>query len=243
MRSLLIILFLFSFNAFSQTTDSLTPPSTSSTLQAAAACPECPKNKCPDCARLMEKTETYRDDSFGSLMVGYQYVSTWVVGKVSGSYTQIINRTWSAELEYVTSERTAEIGEFELGRIKEERYTLFAKYYLDNSFHFSAGPYYFSYDINTAGSLRNLADQEFKDTWNISGLGVAFAFGNRWQTKWGLTWGFDWVRLNYPLYTTWINKDSGEVESATRGSADRSFDVIRKVPTFAVFTVKVGWTF
>lgn len=199
--------------------------------------------ECEDCARKLGKTEKSRDDSNHSLMVGYQYVSTWVVGKTAASYTYVAGRTWSFELEYVTSKRTVEIGDFELGRIREDRFTLFTKYYLDNSFHFSFGPYFYQYEIDTAGSLKNLVNQDFQQTWNLTGFGAAFGFGNRWQTKWGLTWGIDWVRMNYPLATTWLNKNTGEVETTTRKDADRSFDLLRKIPTFAFFSVNIGYTF
>lgn len=241
MKCLLLLMFLFSFAASAQNTGPIvTTPELTPTVPT---CPECPKKKCEDCPREWGHSERYRDDSFGSLMVGYQFVSTWVPGKYAGSYTQILNKDWSLELEYVTSERSVEIGDFELGKIKEERFTFFGKYYLTNSFHFSFGPYYYQYTIDTAGSLKNLANQDFDEKWDITGLGAAFAFGNRWQTKWGITYGFDWVRMNYPLYTAWLNKDTGEVEEASRKDANRSFELLRKIPSFAFFTVNLGYTF
>ena len=38
-------------------------------------------------------------------------------------YTYVTGRKWSFELEYVTSERTVKVGDFELGQVKEDRYT------------------------------------------------------------------------------------------------------------------------
>jgi hypothetical protein len=230
MRCLILLLALISFSTFAQTT---TP----------TMCPECPPLKCEECARPMGKSESYRDDSNHSLMVGYQYMNTWVVGKTAMSYTYVAGRTWSFELEYVTGERRVEIADFELGNIKEDRYTLFAKYFLTNSFHFSFGPYFYQYQIDTAGSLKNLVNNNLSQEWDLTGLGAAFAFGSRWQNKWGLTWGLDWVRMNYPLATTWMNKNTGEVETTTKKDADRSFDILRKIPTFAFFTVNIGYTF
>jgi hypothetical protein len=215
-------------------------------------CPACTlveKHKCSpterskDCPREWGNSEEYRDDSNHTFMVGYQYATTWVIGKTQGSYTYVAGRKWSFELEYVTSERTVEIGDFEIGKIKEDRITLFSKYYLNNSFHFSFGPYFYDYEIETAGSLRNLINQDLNQKWNLTGFGAAFAFGSRWQTKWGLTYGLDWVRMNYPLYTSWLNKNTGEVEETSRKDADRSFELLRKIPTFAFFTVGIGYTF
>lgn len=81
--------------------------------------------ECEDCARKMGHTERYRGDSNHQLLLGYQYVSTWVIGKQSASYTYVAGRDWSFELEYVTSQRTVEIADFEIGKIKEDRITLF----------------------------------------------------------------------------------------------------------------------
>jgi hypothetical protein len=208
MRCLIILLAFFSVATFAQTTE----------LQP---------TKCEECARVVGLSESYRDDSNHSLMVGYQYMNTWVIGKTAVSYTYVAGRTWSFELEYATAERRVEIGNFELGNIKEDRYTLFAKYFLTNSFHFSFGPYFYQYQIDTAGSLKNLAEQNFAQTWDLTGLGAAFAFGSRWQNQWGLTWGLDWVRMNYPLATTWMNKNTGEVSTTTRRDADNSFELLR----------------
>jgi hypothetical protein len=202
-----------------------------------------PTLQCPECAREMGDSERYRDDSNHTFMVGYQYLSTWVVGKTSAGYTYVAGRTWSFELEYVTSERTAKIGNYEIGNTREDRYTLFAKYYLNNSFHFSFGPYYYDYDIETAGSLRNILNQNINKKLNLEGIGAAFAFGNRWQNKWGVTFGLDWVRLNYPLATTWENKETGEAETITRNDSERSFEILKKIPTFSFFTVNIGYTF
>lgn len=237
MRRLIFLLAFISVSTFAQTTKP-TPPPAEIVLTETPTAP-----KCPDCARLMGKSEKNRADSNHSFMLGYQYMTTWVVGKTSFGYTYVADRTWSFELEYVTSERRVEIGDFELGSIKEDRYTLFAKYYMTNSFHFSFGPYFYNYEIDTAGSLKDLVNQNLNQTWNLSGLGAAFAFGNRWQTDWGLTWGMDWVRLNYPLATTWLNKNTGETDTVTRNDADRSLELLRKIPTFAFFTINIGYTF
>ena len=227
------ILFLFSVASFAQAPNP--------TPQLVPACPE--PADCKECAREIGVSESYRADSNHSLMLGYQYASTWVIGKKAASYTYVADRTWSFEFEYVTSERRVEIGDFELGNIKEERYTLFTKLYLTNSFHFSFGPYMYQYKIDTAGSLENLANQDFQQTWDLNGLGAAFAFGSRWQNKWGLTWGLDWVRMNYPLITTLFNKNTGELQTSQKRDADQSLELLRKIPSFAFFTVNIGYTF
>ena len=101
----------------------------------------------------------------------------------------------------------------------------------------------YQYKIDTAGSLENLANQDFQQTWDLNGLGAAFAFGSRWQNKWGLTWGLDWVRMNYPLITTLFNKNTGELQTSQKRDADQSLELLRKIPSFAFFTVNIGYTF
>jgi hypothetical protein len=217
MRLLLpLLILLFSANAFSQ---------------------------CSECARTLGDTEKNRMDSNHQLMVGYQYASTWVVGKKTASYTYLAGQSWAFNLEYSTAERTVDIAKFEIGKIQEDRISLFAQYYLNNSFFVGGGPYYYEYAIDTAGSLRNALNQNLQQKWNIAGFGAGFIFGSRWQTDWGLTWGVDWVRLNIPFVSTWENKETGEVETVRRRDVDRTFEVLEKFPTIAFVGIQVGYTF
>lgn len=199
--------------------------------------------QCDQCARQLGDTEKNRMESNHQLMVGYQYASTWVVGKKTASYTYLAGQHWSFNLEYSTAERTVDIADFEIGKIQEDRISLFAQYYLNNSFFVGGGPYYYEYEIDTAGSLRNVLNGTLQEKWNIGGFGAGFIFGSRWQTDWGLTWGFDWVRLNIPFVSTWENKQTGEVETVRRRDVDRTFEVLEKFPTIAFVGVQIGYTF
>jgi hypothetical protein len=201
----------------------------------AAECGDCPV--CPSCAR--GKTETYREKYFGTLMLGYQYANTWVIGKQTASYTQILNHLWSLELEYATSKREVEIVGVELGSIREQRYTFFVKYYVGNSFHVSVGPYRSQLTIETSEKLQDISGDTLADEWDLEGYGSAFNFGSRWQTNWGLNWGFDWVRMNVPLKDGRIVKRGGKGEN----DAERSFKILRTVPTFTFFGANIGYTF
>lgn len=234
MRVLILLLTLISSSAFAQA------PAPESTP---APAPVCASPAPSNCARELGETEKNRMDSNHTLMVGYQYASTWVVGKKTASYTYVAGQTWSFELEYSTAKRTIDVASFEIGNIEEERITFFSKYYLNNSFFFGAGPYYYEYAIDTAGSLRNVLEQNLQRKWNIAGFGAAFIFGSRWQTNWGLTWGFDWVRLNMPFVSTWENMDTGEVETVRRSDVDRTFEVLEKFPTIAFIGLNVGYSF
>jgi len=200
-------------------------------------------SQCSECARTLGDSEKQRMEENHQFLVGYQYASTWVVGKKTASYSYLAGQTWAFELEYSTAERTVDIAKFEIGKIKEDRISLFAQYYLNNSFFVGGGPYYYEYQIDTAGSLRNALNGNLQETWNIAGFGAGFIFGSRWQTDWGLTWGVDWVRLNIPFVSTWKNKQTGEVETVRRQDVDRTFEILEKFPTIAFVGVQIGYTF
>lgn len=189
------------------------------------------------------KTEQYRDESFGSLMGGYQFANTWVIGKYTGSYTQILSRDWSLELEYAGSERTVEIAGFELGELKEERYTLIGKYYVGNSFFVGVGPFMYKLRMETDRSLNDLNGNPLRDTWELEGYGAAIAFGSRWQNKWGLTWGVDWIRMNVPLKDGKVVRRVSDLNDDDTREVKRSFTILRTVPTFTFIGVSIGYTF
>lgn len=216
------------------TTQTTSMPATTPELQ----CPVCPT--CPTCAR--GKSEVYRDDSFGQLMFGYQFASTWVIGKTTASYTQIINRHWSAELEYGLANRETKIAGYTIGDMKEERYTLFGKYYVGNSFFVGIGPYYSKFTIKPTDKILDATNGRIKDEWVAENYGGAFAFGSRWLTKFGLTWGIDWVRINVPLKDGKVARRGDLLPNDDRETS-RTFKILNKIPTFTFVGVNIGYTF
>jgi hypothetical protein len=233
-----ILLSLMSFTALAQS--SVTNPSAGTqagTTEATTAPP-----KCPECDKSRGETEKYRDDSFGSLMVGYQLATTWVVGKSTASWTQILSRDWSIELEYSTSKRNVKLFGSELGEMREDRYTLFGKYYVGNSFHVSGGP--FMYDISTKldEKFEDQLGNRLGDRWKLQGYGLSFAFGNRWQSKSGITWGVDWIRMNVPFIDGLVQRRK-DLDSEDKVEGDRDYKILRRAPTFTFVGVSVGYTF
>src|SRR6187200_508848 len=103
MKILLVLLFL-STSAFAQVMGPVCP-----------ACPTCQPCVIP---AEEESSATHRDDSFGTVLGGYQLYNTWVPNKYTGSYTQILNRDWSIELEYATSEDEVEVAGTEIGSLR-----------------------------------------------------------------------------------------------------------------------------
>lgn len=214
-------------------------------LSAWAQDPPAPVLTCPPCPQPEVKpgTATYRDDSFGSLMVGYQYLDTWVIGKKSGSYTQIFNKHWSMEFEYATSGRDLEIVGVDLGDINEDRYTLLLKYYIGNSFHVSAGPYMYNIKIKTKGRLEDVSGNQINDTFEYQGYGVGVGFGNRWQTSWGLTYGIDWIRVNSPLKKGKIKQRIVNLDDEDASNVKRTERLFSNLPALTFVGVSIGYTF
>jgi hypothetical protein len=230
MRFLYLLLLLISFSTQAQIYNSS---------------PTCSPENCPECPKCEDRgdTEGYRKNSTGSLMLGYQFLNTWVVGKKSVSYTHNIGKSWGVELEYATSKRDVDIVGIDLGELKEDRYTLFAKYFVGNSFHVSIGPYMYDIEMETDDKLQDTLGNRIDDKWELEGYGLAFAFGNRWQTNWGLTYGIDWVRMNMPLVDGKIQRRITDLNADDKEDVKRSYAIFRRVPAFTFLAVNIGYTF
>ncbi|MFL5786329.1 MAG: hypothetical protein ACJ76H_17050 [Bacteriovoracaceae bacterium] len=232
----LLFVLLLGLPAFAQSTAGT--QGTSSTTPATASCPECPK--CKDCSR--GKTENYRDDSFGQVMVGYQFATTWVLGRKTLSYTQVLSRDWSIELEYGTAKRNVTLFGHDLGELSEQRYSLMGKYYVGNSFYTGFGPYMYDLSMKTENTVSDAVGTPISDRWKLQGYGLSFAFGNRWISKSGITWGVDWIRMNVP-FIDGLTQRRKDLDSQDQINSSRDFKILRRAPTFTFVGVSIGYTF
>jgi hypothetical protein len=221
----LMLFFLFSISAFAQN------------FETNPQCAPCPQ------VEVKKDTTSYRANSFGQLMIGYQHVDSWVFGKTTASYTQILSRGWSLELEYGMAKRDIEIFKTDMGEITDQRLTLLTKFYVGNSFHFSFGPYANRLDIKTKGRLEDRFGNLFNDRLVFNSYGLSLGFGNRWQTTWGLTYGIDWLRANTPIVIGEVKQRLVELGDEDRVRVDKIFEVFRSIPTFTLFGVNIGYTF
>lgn len=192
-----------------------------------------------------QTTSENRTNSFGSVMVGYQPFATWVPSKKTISYTQIVNQSWSAELEYSWASISVP-GYIDLGGISEKRYSLMAKRYFGNSFHLDFGAFYNDLEAKLGNDiLQNYLGQNTSTQIGVEGVGALIGIGNRWQWVNGLTLGVDWIRVNVPVATTDTDEDA---LSYIGSSSDRSNikDYINKfnhIPTFVLLGLNLGYTF
>lgn len=199
------------------------------------------KKKIEEVTGKIERSEDLRDHSFGSLMLGYQAFTTWIPGKWTGSYTQIFNRKWSLEGEYSRATLSVPVLNVDIGKIREERVTLQARYYPGNSFNWTFGMMYQHGEANLGADIPATTNV---DVFRMENFGATAGFGNRWQWKNGVTFGVDWFRMNQPLFGRW--EDKGVLKTVSKKDADDLKKIMRAFntfPTFVFFGLSVGYTF
>ncbi len=193
----------------------------------------------------ISKTKYLRDDSTGSIMVGYQFLTSWLPSKKTISYTHIFNQKWSLEGEYSWASINFPIVGVDLGEIKEKRYTLEARRYVGNSFHFTFGAVLNEFKARLGSDFLDNLGNEIHSDFEVHNIGVTGGIGNRWQWQNGFTLGLDWFRINIPVAET---KLEDNVLDDIPGGSDRKevkkvIRALNRIPTFVLFGVNLGYTF
>lgn len=178
-------------------------------------------------------------------MIGYQFLSTWLPSKKTISYTHIFNEKWSLEGEYSWSTISFPVVGIDLGEIKEQRYTLQARRYLSNSFHFTFGAVLSDFKARLGSDFLDDMGNEIRSDFEVENIGITAGMGNRWQWQNGVTVGIDWFRMNMPLFETELDdnvlksipggEDQDEVKKVIR--------VLNRLPSFVLLGVNLGYTF
>jgi hypothetical protein len=193
----------------------------------------------------VRNTAVYRDQSNGTAMLGLELFTSWVPFKLTGGYTYIFNKDWSLEAEFARGHFGAGLYGFNLASVSEYRYSLLARRYIGNSFHWIFGLYKDDFRA-TLGSdyVEDMNDTSIDDL-KVEILGATLGLGNRWQWKSGVTMGMDWVRTNIPIFDRKV--DDGVLKNIDDGSDhDRVKKVINRVvsvPSFTLFGLYLGYTF
>lgn len=196
-------------------------------------------------AKISFTSKELRAESLGTVMVGYQFVTSWIPSKKTVSYNHIFNEKWTMEGEFSFGSINAPFIGVDLGKIKERRYTLQARRYVGNSFHFTFGAVYSTFSARLGSDILDSFGNEINSEFSADNLGATGGIGNRWQWQNGFTLGIDWIRLNIPVLQT---KVEDKVLDSVPGSSDRKDikDVIRtfnRIPTFVLFGINLGYTF
>lgn len=178
-----------------------------------------------------------------SLMVGYQFLTTWLPGKFAANYTYIHSERWSWDLEFATASIDTPITGVDLGEISEKRYSIMARRYVGNSFHFIFGGIYQDFSARASGKI--ISQGVDVATFGAESAGATLGIGNRWQWKNGFTLGVDWLRINVPLYTTKVENDILDDIDNKSDSEDvkKVIRAFNRIPTFVVFGLNLGYSF
>jgi hypothetical protein len=193
----------------------------------------------------VKNTAFYRSQSKGTVMVGLELFTSWVPFKLTAGYTYIFNKDWSLEAEFARGHFGAGLYGFNLASVNEYRYSLLARRYLGNSFHWIFGLYKDDFRASFGSDyLDDMSDTSIDDL-KVEILGATLGVGNRWQWKNGLTMGMDWVRTNIPIFDRKV--DDGVLKNLEDVSDhDRVKKVINRVvsvPSFTLFGLYLGYTF
>lgn len=190
------------------------------------------------------ETKDLRANSLGTVLVGYQFLTTWIPSKLTFSYTHIFNEKWSLEGEFARGSISFPIVGIDLGEITEKRYTLQLRRYSGNSFHSSFGLIYSEFKARLGSDFLDNMGNEIKSSFEVENLGVTAGLGNRWQWENGFTFGIDWARINIPVIETAVNdKVLKQIDKGDSGDVRKVIRTLNRIPTFVLLGVNLGYTF
>ena len=236
-------LFLFSVNAIAQLPPNPQPVSANeSTTSPVLEKVEGVANKIKLEAR---GTAFNRENSNQTVMVGYEFLSSWLPFKLTAGYTYIFNKEWSLEAEFARGKFGAGFFGVDLASVAEYRYSLIARRYSGNSFNFIFGVYKDDFWAKLGSSyLDDMSDTSIDD-FGVKVLGLALGVGNRWQWENGFSLGIDWFRMNAPIFA---RKAEDAILDNIEDDSDRDMiksgiNKVSKVPTFVLLGLYVGYSF
>jgi hypothetical protein len=210
-------------------------------IDGAKEATESGKKKIEEVTGPIKRSMDLRDDSFGTVAVGYQLFTTWIPSKWTASYTQNLSRYWAIEGEYSKGSLSLPVVGFDIGEVTEQRATVQARYFPGNSFNWSFGLLYQKGKAELGGDIPAVGSYEF---FEMENFGATLGFGNRWQWENGITLGIDWFRVNQPLFGKWEN--DGVVKKLNSDDASDVKKIIRAfntLPTFVLLGFQIGYTF
>lgn len=253
MKFVLIFLFIISFSIHAQI--SVSPPYST---EGSEVVPEKERPTISPSEETIQKEKPFeakpssgnsrerRGSSFGTIMVGYQLVTTWLPSKNTISYTHNFSDKWSMEGEFSWADLSPPsfIG-VDLGGIKEKRYTLQTRRFAGNSFNFTFGAVVSEMEAGIGSDILNQFGQELNANIRAQNLGFTAGFGNRWQFQNGITFGIDYLRLNIPVLETKVEddvlKDLGS--NSDRSDIKKVIRTFNRIPTVVLLGINVGYTF
>lgn len=203
------------------------------------------EDKAVEVQQNISETSSYRANSTGTALVGFEPFSSWLPLKLTASYTQIFNKKWSLEAEFARGKFGAGLLGFDLASVTEYRYSILARRYIGNSFHWIFGVYKDDLKARLGNDITDSMNNTRIDDLKVSVLGGTVGVGNRWQWQKGFTVGIDWFRMNMPLLDR--ETDDGVLKYIDNENdydlVKRGMDRVAKIPTFVLMGIYLGYTF
>lgn len=200
-------------------------------------------------SRQLEETQELRAKSKWAVLGNYSLIDTWIPSKYGFSIAYISSAASTWEAEYLRGSISLNLFIKDLGKMTDEKLSIVHRFYSDrNSFNFLAGAGYRSYSIHLGNRLTSLASNSMipnTDLVSIKTLGLVGGFGNRWQFDRGLTLGIDWFSIYVPMKT--LEAEAPYISSNASDSGKNDvrdvMNVVKRIPTFAVFKFQIGLSF
>lgn len=184
-----------------------------------------------------------------TVLGSYSYFDLWVPSKVgvAAVYNHAVSDSF--EIQFDRGSVGFDYFNISLGKVSDDRISLiWRRFNQRNSFNYFVGLHHTSYKIRLGDDLLKTVGATQRgavEMMEISELGPTIGFGNRWQSKSGIVWSFDWLTLNFPLWT--LKSRTPFLDSTSNSSAQKDVQdvlrVLKNVPTGAVVKIHLGYAF
>lgn len=182
-------------------------------------------------------------------LAAYSYFDLWVPSKVGVAAVYNPTPSDSYEIQFDRGSVGFDYFHVSLGKVSDERISvLWRRFDRRNSFNYFFGLHHAAYKIRLGSDLLNTVGASQRgavDVMEINELGPTIGIGNRWQAVNGVVWSFDWLTLNFPLWT--LKSRTPFLESTTSDSSRKDVQdalrLLKNVPTGAVVKVQLGYAF
>lgn len=155
----------------------------------------------------------------------------------------------SWELSYARGSISSPFFLVDIGSVSDTHMSLlYRSYSKRNSFAVIYGLNYYNFDAHLGGkylSSISSGDPREYNLLSVKSFGVTFGLGNRWQLRNGLSLGVDWFHLNIPLSVFEADADylRSNADQDDKNEIDDVLNILKRVPTFSLLKLQVGYTF
>ncbi|WP_373999101.1 hypothetical protein [Bdellovibrio bacteriovorus] len=165
---------------------------------------------------------------------------------VTAGINQDASKSW--ELEFLQGSLALPFFVDDLGKMTERRISLIRRSYgNNNSFHWSYGITYFSFNAQLGNEFVDAISGSYPDAEvvGIEAWGFNLAFGNRWTIKKNFTIGVDWLSWAQPVHVS--KRDDDYINYATnneyKDEVDTTLNIASYFPRFTLCKIQLGWMF